>query len=491
MLKNIKILFAGIVFLLPFHSARAAKISAYIPAYVSGNVAVIDLPDVLGPVISGSAGSQGVSFTPDGAFVYVTNQTANSVSKIEVSSNTLIENISVNDGPLGVAVSPEGDFIYVANLFSNSVDVIDASNDTVIASVSACGVPRGIAFTPDGAFAYVTCGLDDTVVVINVATQSLVGAPIVVGASPIGIAMAPDATHAYVTNVAGNTVSVINVETQSVDATISVGNQPIGIVISPDGSRLYVSNNADDTVSVMNTSNNTVIGSGLIVGGGPYGISITPDGATVYVVNSSDATVSPIDTQSLEVGTAIDISASINTPIAFGNFITPSPVLLLEPETYAFSDQEIGTSSDPVTFTLRNRGTALLRITDISVSGDFSQTNNCGLTVNSAESCSIFVSFTPSAEGVREGNISITDNVQNFDNAEIVASPQVFSLSGTGTATPLPPPPTPTPGALQGACSLHVGVNDFSNGVLGISVLNLALLWILKKFHDSKTSQKI
>lgn len=467
--------------------AVAASLSAYIPAYVSANVSVIGLPTSLGPVISTSAGSQGISFTPDGSYVYVTNQTSSDVSKIEVSSNTVVELISVTNAPLGIAVSPDGAFAYVANLFGNNIDVINTSNDTVVASIVACGVPRGIAFTPDGSRAYVTCGLDNTLVVIDVATHSLTGSPIDVGISPIGISISPDGQSAYVTNVGENTVSVVDLETESLSANISVGDQPIGIVVSPDGRRAYVANNNGASVSVINISTNTVLGSEIVVGNGPYGVSITPDGATVYVVNSLDATVTPIDTESLEAGLAVDISAFANNPIGFGNFITPSPVVDLEPEAYTFGDQAVGSSSEPITYLLRNRGNALLEISAISVSGDFSQTNDCGPSLNSAESCNIWVTFTPSAEGLREGSLILTDNVQDFDNAEISASPQTFSLTGMGTAGPLPPP---SPGTLQGGCGLQTVKSDFSNQTRMQVTLSLFLLVLFSLARNSAAERR-
>jgi hypothetical protein len=58
------------------------------------------------------------------------------------------------------------------------------------------------------------------------------------------------------------------------------------------------------------------------------------------------------------------------------------------------------------------------------VSGDFAQTNNCAGSVAPTASCTVNVSFTPTAPGNRTGALTLTDNAGN--------SPQTVTLSGTG-----------------------------------------------------------
>jgi hypothetical protein len=85
----------------------------------------------------------------------------------------------------------------------------------------------------------------------------------------------------------------------------------------------------------------------------------------------------------------------------------------------------VGTTSAAQTVTLTNTGSASLSISSIAASGDYGQTNTCGSFVAVAGSCTISVTFTPSATGTRTGTISITDNA--------TGSPQTVSLTGTGT----------------------------------------------------------
>ena len=111
---------------------------------------------------------------------------------------------------------------------------------------------------------------------------------------------------------------------------------------------------------------------------------------------------------------------------------TTSPAVSLSPNPVAFGNQAVNTSSTARTVTLSNTGTAALTISGISITGtnanNFSQTNNCPASVNAAGSCTISVTFRPTASGTRSASISVVDNA--------TGSPHLVSLTGTGTTSP-------------------------------------------------------
>ncbi len=92
---------------------------------------------------------QGVTLTPDGNFVYVTNTNSNNVSVIQTSDNTVFDTVDVGDAPYSVAVTPDGKFAYVVNVLSNNVSVIRTSDNTVVDTVDVGDQPGYIAITPD------------------------------------------------------------------------------------------------------------------------------------------------------------------------------------------------------------------------------------------------------------------------------------------------------------------------------------------------------
>jgi hypothetical protein len=82
------------------------------------------------------------------------------------------------------------------------------------------------------------------------------------------------------------------------------------------------------------------------------------------------------------------------------------------PSALAFQSQAFGTSSSPLTVTLENTGSLALTPTSTSITGDFSETDNCvNATVAVGASCTIQVTFTPQATGPLSGEMTIFANV--------------------------------------------------------------------------------
>ena len=92
--------------------------------------------------------------------------------------------------------------------------------------------------------------------------------------------------------------------------------------------------------------------------------------------------------------------------------------------TLTFASQMYGTSSTR-TVTVENTGTSALTPGAITVSGDFSETDNCqGETVAPGATCAIQVTFTPTQTGSRTGVLTI--------NANVAGGALTVSLIGSG-----------------------------------------------------------
>jgi Abnormal spindle-like microcephaly-assoc'd, ASPM-SPD-2-Hydin len=81
---------------------------------------------------------------------------------------------------------------------------------------------------------------------------------------------------------------------------------------------------------------------------------------------------------------------------------------------FEHGEQKVGTSSAARTVTLTNAGTAPIALFSIQVggvnAGNFTQTNTCGTSLKAGASCTIQVTFTPTAVGNRLGHVAIQDN---------------------------------------------------------------------------------
>ncbi len=158
-----------------------------------------------------------------------------------------------------------------------------------------------------------------------------------------------------------------------------------------------------------------------------------------------------------------------NTPITFplsGTGVTPAPAVGLSPlTTLTFTTpQVINTSSAVSNVVVTNTGTASLTVSAVTPSGDFSETDNCKTgSIAANGTCTVMVTFTPTATGTRSGQLTLTDNAAN--------SPQSLGLSGTGI---LPSPTISFTVANQtyGAAPFTVSVSSNSTGTITYSVVS-------------------
>jgi hypothetical protein len=102
-------------------------------------------------------------------------------------------------------------------------------------------------------------------------------------------------------------------------------------------------------------------------------------------------------------------------------------VVTLSPSKVTFPPQKVGTTSGPQTVTLTNHSLSAVGINGITISGmdkgDFAQTNTCGNVVQARNTCTISVTFTPTATGGRTATVNVNDTG---------GGPQHVSLAGTG-----------------------------------------------------------
>jgi hypothetical protein len=110
------------------------------------------------------------------------------------------------------------------------------------------------------------------------------------------------------------------------------------------------------------------------------------------------------------------------------SLIGTGTAVALSPANLVFTSQAVGTTSPVQTIKLTDASATALTISGIAITGpnaaDFVETNTCGTGVTGRTSCTISVTFQPTATGARTAAVSITDNGG--------ASPQSVLLTGTG-----------------------------------------------------------
>jgi VCBS repeat protein/centrosomal CEP192-like protein/pre-peptidase/ASPM-SPD-2-Hydin domain-containing protein len=124
----------------------------------------------------------------------------------------------------------------------------------------------------------------------------------------------------------------------------------------------------------------------------------------------------------------LDLVPSLSNGISV---LLQTPTATLSATQLTYATQLVGTTSAAQKVTLSNKGTAQLTIAGIQVTGDFQETNTCGAGLQPGTTCTITVTFTPTAGGTRTGSVAIQDNGNS--------KTQKISLTGTGTAVELTP----------------------------------------------------
>jgi chitodextrinase len=188
------------------------------------------------------------------------------------------------------------------------------------------------------------------------------------------------------------------------------------LAVTYDGANIRLFMNGTQVASATRTTDLTTSGNPLQIGGdsiyGQYFSGII-DEVRIYNVALS----------------AAQIQSDMNSPVGTGSGGSSPPAVTLTPSAQDFGAQTVGTTSAAKGTTLTNTGGSDLTIGSISVtganSGDFSQSNNCGTSVSAESSCTINITFAPTATGTRTANIAISDNASG--------SPQTIGLTGSGT----------------------------------------------------------
>jgi hypothetical protein len=145
-----------------------------------------------------------------------------------------------------------------------------------------------------------------------------------------------------------------------------------------------------------------------------------------------------------------------------------APQASLSPTAVNFNSIVLGKTSSAQSVTLANPGTAALTISGVTISGaasgDFSLQNQCGASLDPGASCTMNVTFTPSAAGTRNAVLTLTTNATGSAPSVALsgAGADFFLSASTGSATTATVAPgqtatfqtTLTPGGVQGTVSL-------------------------------------
>ncbi|HEV2395738.1 MAG TPA: FG-GAP-like repeat-containing protein [Candidatus Sulfotelmatobacter sp.] len=162
--------------------------------------------------------------------------------------------------------------------------------------------------------------------------------------------------------------------------------------------------------------------------------------------------------------------AEVDTNTSAIGVMLSTPFKSISPASLNFGSQGVGTTSPSQTITLSNPSNVKFDVSSITATGDFAETNTCGVSLAIGENCKITVTFSPSATGSESGAVVITDNTR--------ISPVSVPLSGNGVSgsflTPYPGHQNFAPQAV-GTKSASAAVQLINTGNASLSITSISI----------------
>ncbi|HEV2381740.1 MAG TPA: SBBP repeat-containing protein [Terriglobia bacterium] len=396
-----------------------------------------------------TGGTQSADFpTTPGAFQSTYGGSGDAfLSKLSPNANALLYSTFIGgtgaDQGNGVAVDSAGDTVVVGVTQSTDFPIHDplqsilglsgAGNCTTSAGVSGvCSDAFVTRLGASGSVSYSTylggtqADFAQTVAMDSSGTPYVAGStsssnfPVIGGALEGAYAGAGVNGNAFIAKVDPTDAPGVALSPQS----INFGNQALNVASAAQTVILINAGSLPLQVTSITATGNYAVsnncGTTVSAGGGSCTISVT------FTPTTAGPRTDEITITDNAAGSPHQIAVTGTGVNGGGGTLT------LTPKALVFPVQVIGTTSPSQVVQLVNGSQSAVTITAISASGDFAETNTCGVlpnivnagsVLNAGASCAVTVTFTPTASGSRTGSLTITDNASSSPSA---------GLSGTG-----------------------------------------------------------
>ena len=181
----------------------------------------------LARVKSGSMPSHLV-FSPDSKIVYVTEQGADSVSRIDLANGKLIDRIKVGLTPAGIWLTPDGKHLLVGVMGENFVAVIDRASFKATAKIITGRGAHNFLPMGDGQRLLVSNRAEDTISILDMNTLKVLETFRAPG-SPDCMELTRDGKTLWYTARVAKKAVAIDMETKKITGSVPVGRSPHGI----------------------------------------------------------------------------------------------------------------------------------------------------------------------------------------------------------------------------------------------------------------------
>jgi YVTN family beta-propeller protein len=316
-------------------SAMAAQLRIIQTNFAGDTIHIIDpaTNKVVGK-IDGLEAIHGITVSPDGARIYVSEEANNSLMVIDGKTLKVSKTIPLSGNPNLVDITPDGRQVYVAIALTyddlsefpkvkanptGGVDVIDTQSLQKVKTIALKGGVHDLNVTPDGKFVIVgnaRGGQANVMTVVDTKTNEVAWTmPMNPAPSPMAVSKNPDGStkSIFAQNGRDNGFQVVDFATRKVTNTIklpditSQDQNPYGppaashgIMVTPDQKTLLVNSRFNSALYSYSLPDLKFQGVATLGGKGAGWLTITPDGKTAYVANEHTNNVSAVDIKSMK-----------------------------------------------------------------------------------------------------------------------------------------------------------------------------------------------
>ncbi|NUO65501.1 MAG: bifunctional YncE family protein/alkaline phosphatase family protein, partial [Gemmatimonadaceae bacterium] len=253
------------------------RVAILLSGYGKQGVQLVDRAGGSSRFLEQRAAFVGVAISQDGGRVYASggNQDVVYVYDWAASGATLRDSLVLAHKepraagtryPAGVALSPDGRWLYVAENLADSIAVFDVSSGALVGRWPAGRYAYGVVVGPDGTV-YVSAWGARTVAVFDPRPDGSL-APrrqLDAGRHPSAMVLSRDGSRLFVASSSTDRVTVLDTRRGEVVATLidtppggpGEGSTPDALALSPDGTRLYVAEADNNAVATFLLSQRT------------------------------------------------------------------------------------------------------------------------------------------------------------------------------------------------------------------------------------------
>ncbi|HZB16180.1 MAG TPA: cytochrome D1 domain-containing protein, partial [Nitrososphaeraceae archaeon] len=235
-----------------------------------------------------------------GEALYAGNTKSNSISIIDLVTNTVVKNITLDYSPHDIEISDDQLVVYSTDMDSGTISIFNATTNTLMNQITTGGAVHDIAIF-NGTL-YVGDVYGEKVLVIE---DNALKEEIKVGYGPEYMEIRPDGRVLYVGNPLSS-ISVVDLADNKVIRNIDSEITPHGLSFTKDGSRLFIVDMHNNTLSVIDAQKHEVINK-IPVGKNSEYVELSPHETIAYVANLGSDTVSKIDLTTLQIMAEIPV----------------------------------------------------------------------------------------------------------------------------------------------------------------------------------------